>query len=222
MDSPISQWSTNTYMTLTNFQLWSFNYEWYDGEVEDVFRDGDRIIIQSIYDFSDQYEVKQLVMSFDADGNLQGMRKLYLPTRNCAERDKVVEAELVVIADSQETIAAVINGIDLTAIPSFDYAGEMAILERQQAGMRTKNFVNSSAVTMADTQAVIDRAIRDCTLPAEGGMEPGTNMANAYYDKDAGMWKVEFTASWDSSIYQAVYMDSRGITVMTTMARAVE
>ncbi|MDY6180406.1 MAG: M56 family metallopeptidase [Candidatus Faecousia sp.] len=222
VDSPISQWNTNTYMTLTNFQLWSFNYEWYDGQVEDVFRDGDKIIIQSIYDFSDQYEVKQLVMSFDADGKLTGMRKLYLPTRNCAEKDKVVEAELAVIADSRETIAAVINGIDLTAIPSFDYAGEMAILERQQAGMRTKNFVNSSAVTMADTQAVIDRAIRDCTLPAEGGMEPGTNMANAYYDKDAGMWKVEFTASWDSSIYQAVYMNSQGITVMTTMARAVE
>ncbi|MGN1017088.1 MAG: M56 family metallopeptidase [Faecousia sp.] len=222
VDSPISQWSTNTYMTLTNFQLWSFNYEWYDGEVEDVFRDGDRIIIQSIYDFSDQYEVEQLVMSFDADGKLTGMRKLYLPTRNCAEKDKVVEAELTVIADSREEIASVINGIDLTAVPSFDYAGEMAILERQQAGMRTKNFVNTSAAAMKDTQAVIDRAIRDCTLPAEGGMEPGTNMANAYYDSDAGMWKVEFTASWDSTIYQAVYMNSQGITVMTTMARAVE
>ena len=88
--------------------------------------------------------------------------------------------------------------------------------------MRTKNFVNSSAAAMKDTQAVIDRAIRDCTLPAEGGMEPGTNMANAFYDSDAGMWKVEFTASWDGSIYQAVYMNSQGITVMTTMARAVE
>ena len=222
VDSPISQWSTNTYMTLTNFQLWSFNYEWYDGQVEDVFRDGDKIIIQSIYDFSDQYEVSQLALSFDAEGKLVGMRKLYLPTRNCAEKDKVVEAELAVISDSREKIASVIDGIDLTATPSFDYAGEMAILERQQAGMRTKNFVNSSAAVMKDTQAVIDRAIRDCTLPAEGGMEPGTNMANAYYDSDAGMWKVEFTASWDSTIYQAVYMNSQGITVMTTMARAVE
>ena len=32
----------------------------------------------------------------------------------------------------------------------------------------------------------------------------------------------EFTASWDSTIYQTVYMNSQGITVMTTMARAVE
>ena len=222
MDSPLSQWNTNTYMDLTNFQLWSFNYEWYDGQVEDVFRDGNNIVIQSVYDFSDEYEAKQLVLSFDSDGNLLGVRKLYLPTRNCAERDKVVEAELAVIRDSREEIAAVINGIDLTATPSFDYAGEMAILERQQAGTRTKNFVNTTAVTMADTQAVIDRAIRDCTLPAEGGMEPGTNMAKAFYDSEARMWKVEFTASWDGSIYQAVYMDSRGITVMTTMARAVE
>ena len=222
VDSPLSQWNTNTYMDLTNFQLWSFNYEWYDGQVEDVFRDGNNIVIQSVYDFSDEYEAEQLVLSFDTEGKLTGMRKLYLPTRNCAERDKVVEAELAVIRDSREEIAAVINGIDLTATPSFDYAGEMAILERQQAGTRTKNFVNTTAVTMADTQAVIDRAIRDCTLPAEGGMEPGTNMAKAFYDSEARMWKVEFTASWDGSIYQAVYMDSRGITVMTTMARAVE
>lgn len=222
VDSPLSQWNTNTYMTLTNFQLWSFNYEWYDGQVEDVFRDGDKIIIQFVYDFSDQYEAEQLVLSFDSDGKLTGMRKLYLPTRSCAERDKVVEAELAVIRDSREEIAAVINGIDLTATPSFNYAEELAILERQQAGMRTKNFVNSSAAAMKDTQAVIDRAIRDCTLPAEGGMEPGTNMANAFYDSEARMWKVEFTASWDGSIYQAVYMNSQGITVMTTMARAVE
>ena len=222
VDSPLSRWNTNTYMDLTNFQLWSFNYEWYDGQVEEVFRDGDKIIIQSVYDFSDQYEAEQLVLSFDSDGKLTGMRKLYLPTRNCAERDKVVEAELAVIRESREKIAAVINGIDLTATPSFNYAEEMAILERQQAGMRTKNFVNSSAAAMKDTQAVIDRAIRDCTLPAEGGMEPGTNMANAFYDSEARMWKVEFTASWDGSIYQAVYMNSQGITVMTTMARAVE
>ena len=29
------------------------------------------------------------------------------------------------------------------------------------------------------------------------------------------MWKVEFTASWDSSIYQAVYLNTNGITQMT-------
>ncbi len=81
--------------------------------------------------------------------------------------------------------------------------------------MRTTNFANATAATMSSTGAVIDRALRDCTLPTSAGLEPGTNVAQAFYDEEARMWKVEFTATWDSSVYQAVYMDASGITRMT-------
>jgi len=108
--------------------------------------------------------------------------------------------------------------VDLTAVPSFDWNSERALLEGAE-GVKTKNFVNSTYVTLANAQAAIDRAILDCTLPAVAGMEPGTNMSKAYFDPAEKMWKIEFTASWDDGIYQAVYMNDRGVTVLTSTVR---
>ncbi len=82
-------------------------------------------------------------------------------------------------------------------------------------GIRTKNFVNATPGTMGDALSIIERAKKDCTLPMVMDMEPGTNIAEVFYDADAKMWKVEFASSWDSSIYEAVYIDNQGITKLT-------
>jgi len=218
VNGPVKEWQTNTYMDETNFLLWSFTYEWYDSQVESVKRQGNKLIIQSVYDFDDRFEATQIVLTLNDDGTLAGMRKLYLPARDCAESEKVVDAEMVVLNDSGEQIRATIIGVDLTAVPSFDWNSERALLEGAE-GVKTKNFVNSTYVTLANAQAAIDRAILDCTLPAVAGMEPGTNMSKAYFDPAEKMWKIEFTASWDDGIYQAVYMNDRGVTVLTSTVR---
>jgi len=218
VNGPVAEWTTNTYMDEVNFTLWSFPFEWYDSQVESVERRGNKLIVQSFYDFSDRYEASQIILTLNDDGTLAGMRKVYLPTRDCKESEMVVDAEVVVLNDSGQQIRSAIDGIDLTVVPDFTWEAEKALLEGAE-GVKTKNFVNSTYVTLANAQAAIDRAILDCTLPAEGNYEPGTNMSKAYFDPEAKMWKVEFTASWDDSIYQAVYMTDRGVTVLTSTVR---
>ena len=107
----------------------------------------------------------------------------------------------------------------MTAVPSFDWTSEETMLKGAE-GVRTVNFANTDRVTIQGAQAAMDRALRDCTLPAAGGIEPGTNMSKAYFDEEAKVWKIEFTTSWDDSIYQAVYMTDRGVTLMTSTVRA--
>ena len=219
INGPVKEWTTNTYMNETNFTLWSFGFEWYDSQVESVERQGNKIIIQEVYDFNDLYEVTQTVLILNDDGTLGGMRKLYLPTRDCPDSEVIVDQDMVVLSNSGEEIRAAIIGVDLTYVPAFDWASEEREL-KDVDGVRTVNFVNSTQTTLQGAQAAIDRARRDCTLPAAAGMEPGTNMSKAYYDEEAKVWKIEFTASWDDRIYEAVYMTDRGVTLMTSTAKA--
>ena len=218
VNGPVADWTTNTYMDEVNFTLWSFPFEWYDSQVESVERQGNKLIVQSFYDFSDRYEATQIILTLNDDGTLAGMRKVYLPTRDCKESEMVVDAEVVVLNDSGQQIRSAIDGVDLTYVPEFDWTYEKSMLEDSE-GVRTKNFVNTTYVTLANAQAAINRAILDCTLPAEGNYEPGTNVSKAFFDPNSDMWKVEFTASWDDSIYQAVYMNNHGVTVLTSTIR---
>ncbi len=215
VSSPIASWETNTYMTEFNFTMWSSPFEWYDAQVEQVTKEGNQIIIQSYYDFDDGFEATQSVLQLDSQGNLAGMVKRYLPTRGCPEEEMVVEQEFTVRDTSAQEIRKIIDGQDLTQIPEFSWAEDREKYPAGSDNVRSKNFHNTEAVTMSGTNAVIQRALHDCTLPAAAGLEPGANVSKAYFDPAERIWKIEFTASWDSTTYQAVYLTEQGITVLT-------
>ena len=85
--------------------------------------------------------------------------------------------------------------------------------------IQTEGFVNTAPAAAAGAEQAAQRAMAECTLPAAAGLDLGFNKTTVYYDSEAGMWKVEFTASWDDEIYQAVYMDNQGLTRMTVTRR---
>ncbi len=215
VSSPIASWETNTYMTEFNFTMWASPFEWYDAQVEQVTKEGNQIIIQSYYDFDDRFEASQSVLQLDDEGKLVGMVKRYLPTRGCSEQEMVVEQEFTVRDTSAAEIRKIIDGQDLTRIPEFSWEEDKEKYPAGSDNVRSRNFLNNEAVTMSGTNAVIQRALLDCTLPAAAGMEPGTNVSKAYFDPVERIWKIEFTASWDSTVYQAVYLTEQGITVLT-------
>ena len=116
---------------------------------------------------------------------------------------------------SEADIAALIHRQNLNTPNTFSWEEDIANLDENPAGKRTKNFVNNKPQTISGPEEAIAIAIKDCTLLASVGLEPGTNMSTVFYDPDAKMWKVEFTASWDDTIYQAVYLNDQGITQLT-------
>jgi len=213
--SPITNWTTNTYMDNSNLELWTMNFEWYDSRVEQVREQGNKITIVETYDYDDTYACSENVLTFDDTGALKGMIRSYLPQRDCPAEEKVIQCEMIVFDDSASDIDAVIQNQDVSRPGSFSYTHDMAEYPDGAEYVRTKNFVNTTKQTMDTVLEVIDRALHDCTLPAAADMEPGTNVSKVFYDEAAKIWKVEFTASWDSRIYQAVYLSDQGITQRT-------
>lgn len=207
----VSTWEKVTYPDESNFQIWSWTYEVYDGQIWDITRKGSDIVITEASDFYDDIPYIEKIYSFDKEGNLTALQKVYVYENG----DRLVDDAMTVLETEPEEIKAFIAGQDLSKIPTFSWAEEDARFSEGSEGVRSKNFVNTTARTVSGVDAAISIAIKDCTLPAGAGLEPGTNVSKAFYDKDAGMWKVEFTASWDSSIYQAVYITDQGITQKT-------
>ena len=209
--SPIASWQSNTYMDEGTFQIWTARLEWYDARVETVIQKGNKISIIETYDFDDKYEATEITLTFDEDGNLTAMTSAYLPTRDCAEKDKVIDAEMVVQNTSPEEIANIIAGQDLSKPMSFSYAQDVA----DHSDAQTSGFVNTKQQTVRTMEDALRLADKECTLiPQDSLFGKKYNMTAVYYDAAAQMWKVEFMYSANSDIYQAVYLDANGITKM--------
>ena len=195
--------------------FWAFDYTVYDAQVTDVLRDGNTVRVLCVYDFDDKYDHTEIIFYFDDDGNIGKLQHIMVDH----DGNSLIENEMTVIPDTKEQIDARIKALSSGKTPVFSYAEDMEEIENLDTGVRTKNFVNSTPGAMGDTLSIIAQAKKDCTLPAVMDMEPGTNVAEVFYDADADMWKVEFTASWDSTIYEAVYLDAQGITQLTVQKK---
>lgn len=207
----VSSWNANTYADEDNFQIWSWGFEIFDSWVYDIVREGSSIRITENSGYSEEIPYTETVFTFDAEGKLVGITSAYL----YADGTRLVDKEMVVFDSTPAENAAFISGQDLSSIPTFSWTADLTAYPEGSSNVRTKNFVNTTPQRVSGPLDAIEIALRDCTLPAAAGIEPGTNVSVAYYDQEAGMWKVEFTASWDSTIYQAVYLTDRGITQMT-------
>lgn len=210
--NPVSTWETVTYPDEDNFQIWSWSYELYDSQVSEIYRDGRDILVRFLQDESGKVGYhREFRFSFDEADKLTGLYQSWV-----YDDGQTLGVEEMTVLDTDKTsIQAHIDSQDISKMPAFSWEADKAIYNANDYEVRTKNFVNTTAKTIAGAQNAIDIAIQDCTLPAAVGLEPGTNMYNVLYDAAAGMWKVEFTASWDSTIYQAVYLNDQGITQMT-------
>ncbi len=209
--SEISSWwlSVDGYMDDSNRDMWTFGLEWYDAKVEVAYQEGNTIHIIETYDFNDQYECTDLTMTLDNSGNLKGITKSYLPTRNCAEKDKVVSEELVVFDTSPAELRKIIDSVDVSAPMAFSYAEDVAANpDAQKIGF--KNTAPKTVTTAADALAL---AHEECTLPQLMEFEKGYCQSQTWFDETAGIWKVHLFW-WQHDTAQTIYMDEQGVTQM--------
>lgn len=189
----------------------------WDGRIQGIREEGNSIIVE----LSDNWEELgfqypshgEVVFTFDENDKLTGIKDYTVYGEHADDYE--LEAELVVYDTSEADIAAIIEQQNVTTPNSFSWEEDSAKANDSAFSCRTKNFVNTTPKTISSPSDAINIALKDCTLPASAGMEPGTNMSKAFYDEGAKMWKVEFTASWDDRIYEAVYLNDQGITQLT-------
>ncbi len=213
LTSPLSVcWrAVDGYMNHSNQELWAFDFDWFDSKVEEVEQEGNAIRIYETYDFDDRFRYSEISCSFDESGKLTGMTHAYLPSRDCAQKDKVIDAEMVVLESSAEEIRQRILSQDVTAPLAFSYAADTAKYPKA----KTSGFRNTAAKPVTNADEAIALADKECTLEKEK-----TDIAMPYYqtavyrDEAAGMWKVELFWWQDEDICQAIYLNDQGITQM--------
>ena len=201
------------YMDDSTFDMWSWDFEWYDANVELVYQEGNTIHILETYSYSDQYACTEIVLTLDGSGNLAGLAKNYLPTRNAAQKDKVVAQELVVFDSTAAEIRKTIDSQDISQPIPFSYEEDVkAHPDAQTSGF--KNTTSKPITSPADAVALADK---ECTMSQILNFDNGYLQTTVYHDSDAGIWKVELFW-WQHDTAQTVYLSDDGITQMIVSA----
>ena len=211
--SPVSSWwlSADGYRDGSNLDMWTYGFQWYDAQVEEVVQDGNTIRILEAYDFDNRYQYTEISLTFDESGNLKGMVASYLPKKDCAQSEKVVREELVVFDTSAAEIRDVIQRQDVSNPVPFSYAEDQS----KYPDAQTRSFKNTAAKTVSSVSDAIALADKECTLPdRNAGVETPYYQMSVYRDAEAGIWKVELFWWQDDDCYQAIYMNDQGITQM--------
>ena len=209
--SKVTEWSgcVDGYMDDTNFSMWSWDFEWYDAAVEEAYKEGNDIHIISTYDFDNKYEVSEITLTFDGDGNLKGMTKAYLPTRHCTQEEKVIDKELVVFDTAKAEIADLIGAQDIDTPMPFSYEEDV----KNNPHAIKSGFRNKSKKTVATPADAIALADKESTMEPLMEFRTGYCQYRTYHDETAGMWKVDLFW-WQHDTMQTVYMTDEGITKM--------
>ena len=211
--SPVSSWwlSADGYMDGSNLDMWTYGFQWYDAQVEEVVQKGNTIRILESYDFDNRYQYTEISLTFDDSGNLKSMVSSYLPKRDCAQSEKTVREELVVFDTPASEIRDVIQRQDVSNPTPFSYAEDQA----KYPDAQTSGFKNTAAKSVSNVSDAITLADKECTLPdRNAGVATPYYQMSVYRDADAGIWKVELYWWQDDECYQAIYMNDQGITQM--------
>lgn len=72
------------------------------------------------------------------------------------------------------------------------------------------DFVNTTPLASLNRDTALQRAKEECS-------RSDYNVDSVSYDKQAKMWKIEFGITWDSYVYEVVYLDAVGIPQMVAI-----
>lgn len=199
------------YVTLENFSLYLDEFDYFSRGVDSVTVDGPEIIlvkdpetiVQKVYDEEDnvvQLSGQELHIRYDAQGELQEL--------TLVRSEYTVNVKI--LSDTADKIREQINAIDLDTPAFFSYAQEMEALEHLAYEKKTLDFRNAAPLLSPNRDSILARAKQECS-------RNDYNVDSVSYDTDADMWKVEFGISWDSYIYEAVYLDGTGVPKMAAI-----
>ena len=199
------------YLTVENFTLELYELDYFSRGVDSVTENGEEVIFvknptkmtQKVYGEADnivEIQAQELHVCYDAFGNIQTM------TLISHDVERSIEAE--VIPEEANEVRNCIESIDFDVPREFSYAQEMEALAHLAYEKRTSGFVATTPLAKLSRDTALQRAKKVCS-------RSDYNVDSVSFDEQANMWKVELGISWDSYIYEVVYLDASGIPQMT-------
>ncbi len=159
------------------------------------------------------YDFTEMAYRFDENGNLVYIQESKQNSLDPAVSDLVVIRTLEVQSTTPEEIARIISMQNVTDIPAFSWEEDQAEFG---SNALTGPFVNTTtqAIDSALQAINVARAEADPTTHPRYRELSEYNIVRTYYDKAAGMWKIQFYFSQDETFCLLVYMNDQGVTQM--------
>ena len=190
---------TVQYLEPFNFTLHLGEFDFFKTGVDSVTADGNTVIL-----------IKDEEVVNDVHFGVRKVEVEYAETGNVAklsfedvESGRTIQVE--VLEDTPATIRAWIDSIDVLSPRSFSYETEMEALTHLAYDKIESGFRNTTPVSGISRDTVLELAKAEST-------RSDYNVYSISFDPESGMWKVEFGISWDSYIYEVIYLDSSGLT----------
>ena len=199
------------YLTVENFTLNLSDFDYFSRGVDSVTEHGEEVIFvknpttmtQKVYGEDDnivEIHAQELHVCYDAFGDIQTM------TLISHDVERSVEAEVISVEANE--VRHCIEFIDLNTPRKFSYVQEMEALDHLTYEKKTSGFASTTPLVKLNRDTALQRAKEVCS-------RSDYNVESVSSDTHANMWKVEFGISWDSYVYEVVYLDANGIPQMT-------
>lgn len=231
VDSGVSQWNNLAFLDSEYHKSWSIIFEVNAASIGQVCAEGNSISFFSYCDWIDasakteeqialldamdpywNHDYTEAIQTFDEDGNLIRVleRKLLSPDD---PSDSCITQTLEVMDTPAEKIREVIAGVDLNCAGSFSW--EEDCNEFGDTAIRS-GFRNTTPAAINSAQDAI-RLAGEEAIPTENPKYRESdeyNVAEAFYDQDAQIWKVHFYLNQDKQFAVIVYLSVSGVTQM--------
>lgn len=232
VDSELLDWQVGDFIDQSNFELWPSGMNIWDNLVGQICDNGNQIIaIEYLAPVGDGesdmtreeileiapfafHDYTEKTFLFDEDGALIRIQSTVQTAPDVPDNEKVLYQVLEIHDTPADEIAAVIAKQDLSKVSTFSFGEEYSLYEGTAI---TEGFVNTEKSVLNTVDDVIAYAKNETDPLKDPDYREGYfyNCAEAFYDSNTGMWKVDFWFSQDSDLKlfrQFVYLDASGVT----------
>ncbi len=230
--SGIADWESADYLDISFASDWHFSMDIIESILGQVYVDGTTLNFYEYSDWIDEtgltpemiaeldashpswnHDYTERAYTLDENGRLIRIQIAGLLSLDPETADPIIHNTLEVFDTPAEEIAKIIEAQNVSGVRAFSWEDDFA---EYADTADTDGFVNTSKAPISTPDDAIARAKREADPKDNPKYRTGYdyNIATAWFDETAGMWKVQIGHSQDNLFVCLVYLDTDGITQM--------
>lgn len=232
--SEVSQWERASYVEDDDVSYGMFlRAEVIEPIIGEIWDDGNTIYMVSFYDGMDEtllteeelqqlneenplwnYNYNEYVYTFDDSGNLTGYESIAQTAKSAENSKRETTYKFEIYDTAPEEVQRMIRMHDVSNPPAFSWKDEQSLYGEMVDNLDFRN-TTAQKITCADD--AVDIARKDAVITEHPRYREGDeyNLAQAFYDESADVWKIVFGYSQEDNKQIYVYLSGDGITLMT-------
>lgn len=230
--SGVADWESADYLDLSYTSDWHFSMGIIESILGQVYVDGNTLYFYEYSDWRDEtymspeeiaemnaeypswnHDYRERAYTLDETGKLIRIQTNSLLSLDPETADPIMDDSLEVFDTPADEIAKIIAAQNVSGVRAFSWEDDFA---EYADTADTDGFVNTSKAPISTPDDAIARAKREAD-PKDNPKyrtDYDYNIATAWFDETAGMWKVQIGHSQDNLFVCLVYLDTDGITRM--------